>query len=206
MVDPGLHRTIMGDGLGTIASALLGGPANTTYGENTAVLAITKNYNPRNLFIAACMAVVLGLFVPFGEFLGGIPVAVVGGACVVLFGMISANGLRALVDAKVDFGNTKNLVVVSVTLAVGLGLGAMELVSSATGLNELSVGFTVSGGGFVKISALAIATIIAILLNLVLPNTKETAPEGDTEVSLSSAQGIALQDAQDITEETSTEE
>lgn len=181
MVDPGLNRTVLGDGVATIASAFLGGPANTTYGENTAVLAITKNYNPRNIFIAACFAVVLGLFVPFGEFISGIPGAVVGGACIVLFGMISANGLRALVDGKVDFGNTKNMLVVAITLSVGLGLGALSLAGSITNNHALKIGFEVSHGqGFVEISPLAIATLLAIILNLVIPNRKETSEEEET--------------------------
>lgn len=185
MVDPGLHRTILGDGVATAVSGLLGGPANTTYGENTAVLAITKNYNPNNIFLAACFAVVLGLFVPFGEILASIPTAVVGGACIVLFGMISASGLRALVDAKVDFGNTKNLIVVATTLSVGLGLGAVSLAGSivsamssyAVNGNAIKIGFSTAGGGFVEISALAICTVLAIVLNLVIPNKKEETPE-----------------------------
>lgn len=191
MVDPGLHRTILGDGIATAVSGLLGGPANTTYGENTAVLAITKNYEPKNIFLAACFAVVLGLFVPFGEILSGMPTAVVGGACIVLFGMIAASGLRALVDAKADFGDTKNLIVVATTLSVGLGLGAVSLAGSISGNNALKVGFATSGGGFVEISALAICTVLAIVLNLIIPNKKEETEEQkaakeDAKVSLTS--------------------
>ena len=191
MVDPGLHRTILGDGVATAVSGLLGGPANTTYGENTAVLAITGNYRPQNVFLAACFAVAVGLIVPFGELLGGIPTAVVGGACVVLFGMIAASGLRALVDAKVDFGNTKNLLVVAITLSVGLGLGALSLagsvVSTVSGYtlngNLLKVGFATAGGGFVEISALAICTVLAIVLNLIIPGKKkESAAQKEAEL------------------------
>jgi uracil permease len=183
MVDPGLHRTILGDGLSTMVSAMLGGPENTTYGENTAVLAMTKNYNPRNIFLAACFAILLAIFVPVGEFIKGIPTAVVGGACVVLFGMIASNGLRALIDAKVDFANNKNMIVVSVTLSVGLGLGALSLAASVLesfgyeGSNLLKIGFPVSGGGYVEISPLAIATVLAILLNAVVPDKKEPTEE-----------------------------
>lgn len=181
MVDPGLHRTVLGDGVATMTSALLGGPANTTYGENTAVLAITGNYNTKNVFLAAIFAVILGLLVPFGEIVKAIPASVVGGACIVLFGMISANGLRALVDGKVDFGNSKNMIVVSVTLSVGLGLGALSLGGSIVSAmskyvingNAIKVGFGVNGGGFVEISALAISTLLAVLLNLIIPNSKE---------------------------------
>ena len=173
----GLHRTVLGDGLATMASALLGGPANTTYGENTAVLAITQNYNPRNIYLAAIFAVVLGLFVPFGEILGSIPGSVVGGASLVLYGMIAANGLRALVDGKVDFSDTKNLLVVSITLAVGLGLNAASM-----------AGFSIMIGD-VTISALAIATVLAILLNLIIPNSKKVTEEQEdalmsTDISL----------------------
>lgn len=173
MKDPGLHLTVMGDGIATAVAGMLGGPANTTYGENTAVLAITKNYNPRNVFYAACMAVLLGLLVPFGELLHTIPSPVIGGASIVLFGMISASGLRALVDGKVDFSNSKNMIVVSVTLALGLGLGAMSIAGDITGLTALKVGFT-TNGGFVEVSPLAIATIAAIVLNLVIPDSKES--------------------------------
>lgn len=217
MVDPGLDRTVLGDGVATIASALIGGPANTTYGENTAVLAITQNYKASNIFLAACFAVVLGLFVPFGELLGGLPMAVVGGACVVLFGMISASGLRSLVDSKVDFSNTKNLIVVSVTLAVGLGLGALSLggdiVSSLTinGLitnldpnfsgNALKIGFAVSGGGFVQISPLAISTLLAIVLNLIIPSTKKESDERiDAEAKTNVSLTNNITDAVDIAE------
>ncbi|MBQ9980110.1 MAG: hypothetical protein IJP23_03535 [Oscillospiraceae bacterium] len=181
MVDPGLHRTVLGDGLATIASALLGGPANTTYGENTAVLAITKNYNPRNIFYAAIIAVVLGLFVPFGEILYSIPSSVVGGASIVLFGMISASGLRSLVDGKVDFSDSKNLIVVSVTLAIGLGLGAMSLAGDIVGsfaadFNPAILKIMI---GQVELSPLAIATVVAIVLNLVIPNSKPDKGEPD---------------------------
>jgi uracil permease len=181
MLDPGLHRTVLGDGVATAVSGLLGGPANTTYGENTAVLAITQNYSPRNVALAAGWAVALAMLVPVGELISAIPVAVVGGACIVLFGMISANGLRALVDGKVDFGNTKNMIVVSVTLSVGLGLGAVSLGASILNalsgyqinVDALKIGFATGGGGFVEISALAISTVVAVLLNIIIPDKKD---------------------------------
>lgn len=181
MVDPGLHRTVLGDGLATSLSGLLGGPANTTYGENTAVLAITKNYNPRNIFYAACIAVVLGIFVPFSEILSSIPSPVVGGASIVLFGMISASGLRALVDGKVDFSDSKNIIVVSVTLAVGLGLGAMSLAGDITGNSVLKIMI-----GNVEISPLAISTVLAIVLNLIIPNTKPHDDDDKSRITLKS--------------------
>lgn len=168
MVDPGIHRTVMGDGVATMIAGALGGPANTTYGENTAVLAITKNYNPRNIFVAACMAVFCGCFTVFGTAISTIPAAVIGGASIVLFGMISASGLRALVDNHVDFSNTKNLMVVSVILSVGLGLGAMSLAGDITGFSYLKIMI-----GSVEISSLAIATLLGIVLNLIIPTTEE---------------------------------
>lgn len=187
MVDPGLHRTVLGDGLATSLAGLIGGPANTTYGENTAVLAITKNYNPKNIFIAAIMAVVLGIFVPFSEILQSIPSPVVGGASIVLFGMISANGLRALVDGKVDFGDSKNVLVVSVTLAIGLGLGAMSLAGDITGNAALKIMI-----GEVELSPLAIATVIAIVLNLLIPNSKKEniGVESDAQETLSTTASV----------------
>ena len=177
MTDPGLHRTVLGDGLATMASALLGGPANTTYGENTAVLAITKNYNPKNIFLAAIFAVVLGLFIPFGEILEHMPGSVVGGASLILYGMIAANGLRALVDSRTDFSDARNMIVVSITLSVGLGLNVASV-----------AGFPVKIGA-VTISSLAIATVLAIVLNLIIPKTKtpteeQEIAERETDISL----------------------
>lgn len=189
MVDPGLHRTVLGDGLATMASALLGGPANTTYGENTAVLAITKNYNPRNIFFAACLAIIAGIFVPFGEFLETIPSAVIGGASIVLFGMISASGLRSLVEGKVDFSVSKNVIVVSVTLAIGLGLGAMSLAGDITGISGLKIMI-----GQVEVSPLALATVVAIVLNLIIPETKDEPEVEDYYVNLASSQAVDIED------------
>ncbi|MBN1892471.1 MAG: hypothetical protein JW780_06780 [Clostridiales bacterium] len=167
MVDPGVHKTVLGDGVATMVAGALGGPANTTYGENTAVLAITKNYNPRNIFIAACMAVFFGCITIFGTAIATIPAAVIGGASIVLFGMIAASGLRALVDGKVDFSDSKNLIVVSVILSVGLGLGAMSLAGDITGNSALKIMI-----GTIEVSPLATATIIGIILNLIIPKSK----------------------------------
>lgn len=177
MVDPGLHRTVMGDGIATAVSGLLGGPANTTYGENTAVLAITKNYNPRNIFLAACLAIIFGMLTVFADFLATIPSPVIGGASIILYGMISASGLRTLVDSKVDFNNTKNLIVVSVTLAIGLGMGSMSLIGDVLANNGLDGSMFKVMIGDVEISPLAIATVVAIVLNLIIPNTKEPTKE-----------------------------
>lgn len=168
MVDPGIHKTVLGDGVATMIAGAMGGPANTTYGENTAVLAITKNYNPRNIALAACMAIFFGCFTIFGTAISTIPAAVIGGASIVLYGMISASGLRALVDNKVNFSNTKNLMIVSVILSLGLGLGAMSLAGDITGEAYFKIMI-----GTVEISPLAIATLAGIILNLVIPNTND---------------------------------
>lgn len=192
MEDPGLHRTVLGDGVATIIGGLIGGPANTTYGENTAVLAITKNYDPKNIFIAACMAVFFGIFSIFGDFLSTIPSPVIGGASIVLFGMISASGLRALVEGKVDFSNSKNMMVVSVTLAVGLGLGSMSLAGDIMGA---SGNFLKIMAGPVEISPLAIATILAIVLNIIIPNSKEdNSDKTDSIISLTSSGAVDIKD------------
>ena len=100
-------------------------------------MAITKNYNPRNIFLAACLAIIFGMLTVFADFLATIPSPVIGGASIVLYGMISASGLRTLVDSKVDFNNTKNLIVVSVTLAIGLGMGSMSLIGDVLANNGL---------------------------------------------------------------------
>lgn len=172
MLDPGIHKTVLGDGVATMIAGALGGPANTTYGENTAVLAITKNYNPRNIFMAACMAVFFGCFTIFGTAISTIPSAVIGGASIILFGMIAASGLRALVDNRVNFSNTKNLMVVSIILSIGLGLGSMSLAGDITGNNALKIML-----GAVEISPIAIATVVGVILNLVIPSTDESGDE-----------------------------
>ncbi len=176
IVDPGLNRTILGDGVATMVSGLIGAPPNTTYGENTAVLAITKNYNPKNIFYAACLAIFFGIFSVFGDFLGTIPPAVIGGASIILFGMISASGLRAIVDAKVDFNNSRNMIIVSIILSIGLGLNTMSMVGDALAQQGADPNFANKFkivAGDVEISPLAIATLVGIVLNLIMPNKEE---------------------------------
>ena len=184
MKDPGLDRTILGDGLATSVSGLIGGPDITTYGENSAVLAITKNFNPKNLAYAAIIAILMGVITPIGNLFETLPQPVVGGASIILFGMIAGNGLRSLIDSKIDFGDTKNLLVVSITLGIGLGLSSMSLAGDITN-NEL---FKIMIGN-VEISSLAISTLIAIILNLILPNHKEY-KETDIIYGLDNASGI----------------
>ncbi len=188
MTDPGLHRTVLGDALSTTVSGLLGGPDITTYGENSAVLAITKNFSTRNIALAAVFAIIMGVFTPIGNLFETIPQPVVGGASIILFGMIAGNGLRSLVDAKVDMSNTKNLLIVSITLGVGLGISGLSLIGDVTGNSAFKIMI-----GDVEISALAIATILAIILNLIIPSTKEEIEpvlDDINPVSLSQASGI----------------
>ena len=188
MVDPGLHRTVLGDGLATMLGGMLGGPANTTYGENTAVLSITKNYDPKNILVAAIMAVIFGVFSVFSCLIETIPAPVIGGASIVLFGMISGNGLRALTDARVDFNNSKNMMVVATVLSVGLGLGAMSLAGDITGNQSLKIMI-----GSVEISPLAVATVLALVLNLIIPNRKEE-EQDEPIVTLTSAAAVDMSD------------
>ena len=153
--DPGLHRTLIGDGLATTLSSVFGGPANTTYGENTGVLALSKVYDPRVIRLAAIFAAVLSFSPKFAAIVSSIPTAVIGGISFVLYGMISAIGVRNVVEAKVDFTKSRNLIVAAVILVCALGLG-----SAAT--------FTI-GNVTIALSALAVASIAGIVLNAILP-------------------------------------
>ena len=155
IADPGLHRSLMGDGLATSLSALFGGPANTTYGENTGVLALSKVYDPVVIRIAAVIAVVLSFSPKFAALVNVIPTAVIGGISFILYGMISAIGVRNVVENKVDFTKSRNLIVAAVILVSALGLG-----STAT--------FTI-GSVTISLSALAVASILGIVLNAILP-------------------------------------
>ena len=166
--DPGLHRTLMGDGLATMVAGLLGGPANTTYSENTGVLATTRNYNPALLRLAAVFAIMLGLLGKFGAVLQTIPRPVKGGVELMLFGMIAAIGIRTIVESKIDVSGSRNLSVMAGTLCTGLGLGAIDGIPITFGSVSL------------KISALFIATLVGVILNLLLPG-KSSPSEKDAE-------------------------
>lgn len=157
--DPGLNRTLLGDGLATLFAGLMGGPANTTYGENTGVLAITKNYNPANLRIAAVCAIVLGLVSKLGAVLKSIPVPVMGGISLMLFTMIALIGVKTIKNNDVKF-NWKNLVIMATILILGFG---GSYITSATGI-PLGIPVTES----VTISGLSFAAIVGVVLNLIL--------------------------------------
>ena len=175
--DPGLHRTLLGDGLATSFSALFGGPANTTYGENTGVLALSKVYDPRVVRLAAYFAIILSFSPKFDALVNSIPTAVVGGVSFILYGMISAVGVRNIVENRVDLSKSRNLIIAAVIFVSGLGF---------TSIGGLS--FTI-GGATITLSGLAIAAIAGVALNAILPgNDYEfgTSVEGDKSADLGS--------------------
>ena len=155
LADPGLHRTLLGDGLATSLAAVFGAPANTTYGENTGVLALSRVYDPRVIRIAAGLAVLLSFCPKFAALISAMPVATMGGVSMVLYGMISAVGVRNVVENKVDFTSSRNVIIAALIMV-------------------LAIGITYSEAGAVKVgsaslSGLAVAAIVGILLNAVLP-------------------------------------
>ncbi|MFT4106944.1 MAG: uracil-xanthine permease family protein [Lacrimispora sp.] len=161
--DPGLHRTLAGDGLATLFAGFIGGPANTTYAENTGVLATTKNYNPKLLRLTAVFAIFLGLLGKIGAVLQTIPGPVKGGVEIMLFGMIAAVGVRSLVESNLDFTHSRNLTIVGLILVFGLGfaqIGGLDIEIGTVTLN---------------ISGLFIAVVIGVLTNLILPETPDVA-------------------------------
>ena len=170
--DPGLHRTLMGDGLATTLASLFGAPANTTYGENTGVLALTRVYDPRVIRIAAAFAIVLSFCPKFAALITAMPAATIGGVSLVLYGMISAVGVRNVVENKVDFTNSRNVIIAALILVLSLGIKY-----SAAGALTF---------GSVSLSGLAVASIIGILLNAILPGKDYefgVDPQGDKSVN-----------------------
>ena len=153
--DPGLHRTLIGDGIATALAGLFGGPANTTYGENTGVLVLSRVHDPRVIRLAAIYAVVLSFSPKFAAFVNSIPAAIIGGVSFILYGMISAIGVRNVVENQVDFTNSRNLIIAAVILVCGLGF---------TGGLTFQV-----GGASITLTSLAIAAIAGIILNAILP-------------------------------------
>ena len=157
IADPGLHRTLLGDGLATALAGAFGGPANTTYGENTGVLALSRIYDPLVIRIAAVMAVILSFSPKFEAVINTIPTGIIGGISFVLYGMISAIGVRNVVENRVDFTNSRNLIVAAVILVCALGFNSVGGVSFAV------------AGVTINLSGLAVAAIAGILLNAILP-------------------------------------
>ena len=167
--DPGLNKTLLGDGLATAMAGLLGGPANTTYGENTGVLALTKIYDPLVIRIAAVFAMILSFCPKFEAIINTIPSGIVGGISFVLYGMISAIGVRNVVENKVDFTNSRNLIIAAVILVCALGFNSVG-----------GITFAVAGVN-INLSGLAIAAIAGILLNAILPGNDYEFDEGSNE-------------------------
>ncbi len=157
--DPGLNRTLLGDGLATMFSAFIGGPANTTYGENTGVLALTKNYDPSIIRITAIFAIILGFVAKLGGLLLSIPSAVMGGISIMLFGMISLIGFKTIKNGDVTF-DWKNIVVIATIIIIGIGTTNLE---KYTGI---SIGIPV--GASVKITGVSLAALVGVILNMIL--------------------------------------
>ena len=170
--DPGLHRTLMGDGAATILASLFGAPANTTYGENTGVLNLTKVYDPRVIRIAAVFAILFSFSPKFAAVVSSMPAATIGGISLILYGMISAVGVRNIVENRVDFTNSRNVIVAALilVLAIGIKYGAGD---------AISIGFT-------SLSGLAVAALVGIILNAILPGKDYefgSRKEGDSAVN-----------------------
>ena len=174
--DPGLHRTLLGDGLATTLASLFGGPANTTYGENTGVLALSRVYDPRVIRIAACLAILFSFSPKFAALVSAMPVATMGGVSLILYGMISAVGVRNVVENKVDFTNSRNVIIAALILVLAIGIAFSE---------AGAIVFTV-GGATISLSGLAVASIVGIVLNAVLPGKDYefgVDDQGDTSVN-----------------------
>ncbi|MDQ0427843.1 uracil permease [Planomicrobium stackebrandtii] len=161
--DPGLHRSILGDGIGTFISSLVGGPPKTTYGENIGVLAITKVFSVYVILGAAVFAIAFSFLGKLMAVIETIPTAVLGGISILLFGIIASSGLRMLVDNNIDFGNNRNLVISSVILVIGIGGAKLEFSES----------FAIEG--------MALAAIVGVILNLVLPGLNKNELDDGTE-------------------------
>jgi uracil permease len=163
--EPGLHRSLLGDGLGTFISGLLGGPPKTTYGENIGVLAITRVYSVYVIAGAAVLAIVFSFFGKVMAIIATIPTAVLGGISILLFGIIASSGLRMLVDNNIDFGDKRNLVISSIVLVIGIGGAKLHFSDT----------FVIEG--------MALAAIVGVLLNLLLPGRPQTTLETEESIS-----------------------
>lgn len=153
--DPGLSRTLIGDGVATAVSAFIGGPANTTYGENTGVIGMTRNASVSVIRNAAMIAIAFSFLGKFTALISTIPSAVLGGMSILLYGVIASNGLKVLIESRVDFGQVRNLIIASSMLVLGLGGAVLNL-------------------GAIKLSGTALSAIVGIILNLILPRAEKT--------------------------------
>jgi uracil permease len=182
VADPGLHRTLVGDGLATAVSSLFGGPANTTYGENTGVLALSRVYDPKVVRLAAVFAMVLSFCPKFAALIVAMPAATMGGVSLVLYGMISSVGVRNVVENQVDFTKSRNVLIAALIMGLAIGIKYYD-VSGAITFNLGPVAISLSG--------LAVAAVVGIVLNAVLPGKDYefgTNHQGDTAVNFGSRQ------------------
>ena len=176
LADPGLHRTLLGDGLATTLASLFGAPANTTYGENTGVLALSKVYDPKVIRIAAVLAILFSFSPKFEALVAAMPAATIGGVSMILYGMISAVGVRNVVENKVDFTKSRNVLIAAIIMVLSIGItysGAGAVVIPA-------------GSVTIQLSGLAVGAIVGILLNAILPGKDYefgTDLQGDTAVN-----------------------
>ena len=176
LADPGLHRTLLGDGLATSLASLFGAPANTTYGENTGVLALSKVYDPKVICIAAVLAILFSFSPKFEALVAAMPAATIGGVSMILYGMISAVGVRNVVENKVDFTKSRNVLIAAIIMVLSIGItysGAGAVVIPA-------------GSVTIQLSGLAVGAIVGILLNAILPGKDYefgTDLQGDTAVN-----------------------
>ena len=180
VADPGLHRTLVGDGLATTMSALFGGPANTTYGENTGVLALSKVYDPKVVRLAAYFAIILSFCPKFAALIVAMPAATMGGVSLVLYGMISAVGVRNVVENQVDFTKSRNVLIAALIMGLAIGIKYYH----ASGAITFSLGAVT-----ISLSGLAVAAVVGIALNAILPGKDYefgTNAQGDTAVNFGS--------------------
>ena len=159
LADPGLHRTLLGDGLATTLASLFGAPANTTYGENTGVLALSKVYDPKVIRIAAVLAILFSFSPKFEALVAAMPAATIGGVSMILYGMISAVGVRNVVENKVDFTKSRNVLVAAIIMVLSIGISYSSLGAISFPIGSVTI----------KLSGLAVGAIVGILLNAILP-------------------------------------
>lgn len=166
--DPGLHRSILGDGIATMFAGFVGGPPNTTYGENIGVMALTRVYSVWVIGIAAVIAIILSFLGPVAAIISNMPLPVMGGVSVLLFGIIASSGYRIFVDDKIDFSQKRNLIISSVIIVLGVGGASLKFKFN---------------GSDVEIAGVALATLVGIILNIILPKTSLSEKEIDESAS-----------------------
>lgn len=169
IANPGLHRTLLGDGLATLLASLFGAPANTTYGENTGVLSLTKVFDPRVIRLAACFAVLFSFSPKFAALIGCMPAATVGGISMVLYGMISAVGVRNLIEHQVDFSKSRNILIAALILVLAIGINYSKAGALAFTIGAVTISF----------SGLATGSLAGIILNAILPGKDYVFDESD---------------------------